>query len=110
MLFPKNYGIFAQGDTADAVFYVQTGKVKLTVVSKTRKEATVGILGEGDFFGEGSLAGQALRMGSATAMTNCALLRIDKKAMMQALTANTRCPTCRSLSADTEHSIRRGFS
>jgi CRP/FNR family cyclic AMP-dependent transcriptional regulator len=85
VLFPKNYGIFAQGDTADAVFYVQTGKVKLTVVSKTGKEATVGILGEGDFFGEGSLAGQALRMGSATAMTNCALLRIDNKAMMQAL-------------------------
>jgi CRP/FNR family cyclic AMP-dependent transcriptional regulator len=85
VLFPKNYGIFAQGDTADAVFYVQTGKVKLTVVSKTGKEATVGIFGEGDFFGEGSLAGQALRMGSATAMTDCALLRIDKKAMMQAL-------------------------
>jgi len=85
VLFPKKHGIFAQGDTADAVFYVQTGKVKLTVVSKTGKEATVGIFGEGDFFGEGSLAGQTLRMGSATAMTDCALLRIDKKAMMQAL-------------------------
>jgi CRP/FNR family transcriptional regulator, cyclic AMP receptor protein len=85
VLFPKKHGIFAQGDTADAVFYVQTGKVKLTVVSKTGKEATVGIFGEGDFFGEGSLAGQALRMGSATAMTDCALLRIEKKAMMQAL-------------------------
>jgi CRP/FNR family transcriptional regulator, cyclic AMP receptor protein len=67
------------------VFYIQTGKVKLTVVSKTGKEATVGILGEGDFFGEGSLAGQPLRMGSATAMTDCAILRIDNKAMMQAL-------------------------
>jgi CRP-like cAMP-binding protein len=85
VLFPKKNGIFAQGDAADAVFYVHTGKVKLTVVSKTGKEATVGIFGEGDFFGEGSLAGQALRMGSATAMTDCALLRIDKKAMMQAL-------------------------
>ena len=85
MLFPRKHGIFAQGDTADAVFYVQTGKVKLTVVSKTGKEATVGILGEGDFFGEGSLAGQTLRMGSATAMTDCAILRIDKKAMMEAL-------------------------
>jgi CRP/FNR family cyclic AMP-dependent transcriptional regulator len=85
VLFPKKHGIFAQGDTADAVFYVQTGKVKLTVVSKTGKEATVGIFGEGDFFGEGSLAGQSFRMGSATAMTDCALLRIDKKAMMQAL-------------------------
>jgi CRP/FNR family cyclic AMP-dependent transcriptional regulator len=85
VLFPKKHGIFSQGDTADAVFYVQTGKVKLTIVSKTGKEATVGIFGEGDFFGEGSLAGQTLRMGSATAMTDCALLRIDKKAMMQAL-------------------------
>jgi CRP/FNR family cyclic AMP-dependent transcriptional regulator len=85
VLFPKKHGIFAQGDTADAVFYIQTGKVKLTVVSKTGKEATVAILGEGDFFGEGSLAGQALRMSSATAMTDCAILRIEKKAMMQAL-------------------------
>jgi CRP/FNR family transcriptional regulator, cyclic AMP receptor protein len=83
--FQKKQTIFAQGDLADAVFYIQTGKVKLTVVSKTGKEATIGILGEGDFFGEGSLAGQALRMGSATAMTDCAVLRIDKKAMMEAL-------------------------
>ena len=85
VLFPRKQTIFAQGDTADAVFYIQTGKVKLTVVSKTGKEATIGILSEGDFCGEGSLAGQALRMGSATAMTDCALLRIDKKAMMDAL-------------------------
>ena len=85
MLFKKRQKIFAQGEIADAVFYVQTGKVKLTVVSKTGKEATVGILGDGDFFGEGSLAGQALRMGSATALTDCAVLRIDKKAMMEAL-------------------------
>jgi len=83
--FQKKQGIFAQGDTADAVFYIQTGKVKLTVVSKTGKEATIGILGERDFFGEGSLAGQALRMGSATAITDCTVLRIDKKAMMEAL-------------------------
>ncbi len=85
MLFPRKQTIFAQGDTADAVFYVQTGKVRLTVVSKTGKEATIGILGDGDFFGEGSLAGQALRMGSATAMTDCAVLRIEKKAMVKAL-------------------------
>jgi len=82
---PKRQAIFAQGDTADAVFYIQEGRVRLTVVSKAGKEATIGILKEGDFFGEGSLAGQSLRMGSATAMTNCAVLRIDKKAMMQAL-------------------------
>ena len=85
VIFLKKQTIFAQGDSADAVFYLQTGKVKLTVVSKTGKEATIGILGEGNFFGEGSLAGQALRMGSATAMTDCAVLRIDKKAMMEAL-------------------------
>src|SRR5207302_10069675 len=77
--------IFTQGDAADAVFYIQKGKVRLTVVSKTGKEATIGILSEGSFFGEGSLAGQALRMGSAAAMTDCDLLRIEKKAMMDAL-------------------------
>jgi CRP-like cAMP-binding protein len=82
VLVQRRQGIFAQGDAADAVFYIQTGKVKLTVVSKTGKEATIGILGDGDFFGEGSLAGQPLRMVTATSLTDCALLRIDKKAMM----------------------------
>jgi CRP/FNR family transcriptional regulator, cyclic AMP receptor protein len=77
--------IFAQGDGADAVFYIQKGKVRLTVVSKTGKEATIGIVNEGNFFGEGSLAGQVLRMGSAAAMTDCELLRVEKKAMMDAL-------------------------
>jgi CRP/FNR family transcriptional regulator, cyclic AMP receptor protein len=85
MLFPKKQGIFVQGDTADAVFYIQTGKVKLTVVSKPGKEATIGLLGEGDFFGEACLAGQALRMLTATAMTDSSVLRIDKKTMMEAL-------------------------
>ena len=85
VLFPKKQGIFAQGDAADAVFYIRTGKVKLTVVSKTGKEATIGILGEGDFCGESSLAGRTLRLGSATAMTDCTVLRIDKKAMMEVL-------------------------
>jgi CRP/FNR family cyclic AMP-dependent transcriptional regulator len=83
--FKKKQKVFAQGDPADAVFYIQAGKVALTVVSKVGKEATLGILNEGAFFGEGSLAGQALRMGSATALTDCELLRIDKKAMMLAL-------------------------
>jgi len=77
--------IFKQGDAADSVFYIQEGKVSLTVVSKSGKEATLGILSEGDFFGEGSLAGQRLRMGSANAMSDCEILRIDKKAMMLAL-------------------------
>jgi CRP/FNR family cyclic AMP-dependent transcriptional regulator len=81
----KKQTIFTQGDEADAVFYIQEGKVRLTVVSKVGKEATLGILSEGDFFGEGGLAGQSLRMGSATAMTDCELLRIDKRAMMLAL-------------------------
>jgi CRP/FNR family transcriptional regulator, cyclic AMP receptor protein len=85
IFFSKKQTIFAQGNPADAVFYLQTGKAKLTVVSKTGKEATIGILSEGSFFGEGSLAGQALRMGSATAMTDCSVLRIEKKAMMEAL-------------------------
>ena len=84
-LFPAKQGIFAQGDAADAVFYLQKGKVRLTVVSKAGKEATIAILGEGDFFGEGSLAGQFVRMSSATTMTDCAVMRIDKKAMMEAL-------------------------
>ena len=85
VVFQKKQIIFSQGDPTDAVFYIQTGKVKLTVVSKTGKEATIGILGDGDFFGESSLAGAELRMDSATAMTDCAVLRIDKKAMMEAL-------------------------
>ena len=85
MPFPKKQAIFAQGDAADSIFYIQEGKVRLTVVSEVGKEATLGILGEGDFFGEGGLAGQPLRMGSATAMTDCELLQIDKKAMMLAL-------------------------
>jgi CRP-like cAMP-binding protein len=85
MRFPKKQTIFAQGDAADAVFYLQSGKVKLAVVSKTGKEATIGILSEKSFFGEGSLAGQALRMGTATAMTDCSVMRIEKKAMMDAL-------------------------
>jgi CRP/FNR family cyclic AMP-dependent transcriptional regulator len=82
---PGKRSVFTQGDSADSVFYIQKGKVRLTVVSKIGKEATIGILSEGSFFGEGALAGQLLRMGSATAMGDCELLRVDKKAMMDAL-------------------------
>ena len=82
---PKKQTIYAQGAACDAVFYIQKGKVRLTVVSKSGKEATIGILNPGDFFGEGGLAGQPVRMGTATAMTDCELMRIDKKAMMLAL-------------------------
>ena len=83
--FLKKQTIFAQGDSSDAVFYVQKGKVRLTVVSKIGKEATIGILNEGDFFGEGCLTGQPLRLCSATAMTDCSVMRIDKKSMVEVL-------------------------
>jgi len=85
VVFPKKQAIFVQGDSSDAVFYIQKGKVRLTVVSTSGKEATIGILNEGDFFGEGSLTGQPLRMSSATAMTDCSVMRIEKKAMMEVL-------------------------
>src|SRR6204780_2618250 len=77
--------IFAQGDVADAIFYVQKGKVRLTVVSQAGKEATIAIVSAGNFFGEGALAGQVLRMGSAAAMTDCEILRVDKKTMISVL-------------------------
>src|ERR1700733_6590761 len=85
LTFRKKQAIFAQGDTADAVFYIQKGQVKLTVVSKTGREATIGLLGEGNFFGEAALAGQPVRMGSAAAITECEIQRIEKKAMIDAL-------------------------
>jgi CRP-like cAMP-binding protein len=84
-LFPKKQTIFVQGDSSDAVFYIQKGKVRLTVVSQSGKEATIGILNQGDFFGEGCLKGQPLRMCSATAMTDCSVMKIDKKSMIEVL-------------------------
>jgi CRP-like cAMP-binding protein len=95
--FPKRQTIFVQGDSSDAVFYIQEGKVKLTVVSKTGKEATIGILNEGDFFGEGCLTGQPLRLCSATAMTDCSVMQTRVFRYV------------RGIFADTEHPIRRGF-
>jgi len=83
--FPKKQTIFAQGDSSDAVFYIKEGKVRLTVVSKIGKEATIGILNTGDFFGEGCLTGQLLRLCSATAMTDCSVMKIDKKSMIEVL-------------------------
>jgi CRP/FNR family cyclic AMP-dependent transcriptional regulator len=82
--FPKKQTIFTQGDPADAVFHIQTGKVRLTVVSNDGKEATIGILGD-QFFGEGCLTGQPLRLCSATALTDCSVMRIDKKSMIEVL-------------------------
>jgi len=83
--FPRKNTIFAQGDSRDGLFFIQTGKVRLSVVSENGREATLGILGEGDFFGEGGLGGQFLRMSSATALTDCILLHIERKAMMHAM-------------------------
>jgi len=83
--FQKKRMVFTQGDSTNGLFFIQRGKVRLTVVSEGGKEATLGILGEGDFFGEGSLADQPVRMSSAATMTDCVLLHVGKKAMVQAL-------------------------
>jgi len=83
--YPKNYQIFLQGDPADSVFYIQKGKIKLTVVSHQGKEAVVAILGAGDFFGEGCLAGQSLRMATATTMFECSIMRLEKTSVIRLL-------------------------
>jgi CRP/FNR family transcriptional regulator, cyclic AMP receptor protein len=88
VLIPKKKPIFMQGDAADTVFYIQRGKVLLTVLAKNGKEATIGLLNAGDFCGEGGLAGLPVRLGSATAFTDCELLRFEKEAMMRALHRN----------------------
>ena len=77
--------IFRQGDAGKDVFYIQAGGVKLSVLSRTGREAVVAMLGPGDFFGEGCMAGQPLRMGSATAITPCIILPVSKKRMAQLL-------------------------
>ena len=84
-LTPKKHLIFSQGDAADAVFYVQTGRVKLTVISEHGKEAVVGLLNSGSFFGEGCLAGQVLYMATATAQDVSIIVRIDKGTMIRVL-------------------------
>ena len=83
--YDKNQVVFAQGDPANAIFYVQKGKVKLTVVSHHGKEAVVAILGEGDFFGEGCLAHQPLRMSTATSMDECWVMRLEKARVVRLL-------------------------
>ena len=83
--YGANRTIFWQGEPADSVFYLRRGKVKLAVTSQQGKEAIVAILGEGDFFGEGCLAGQLLRIATATAMTDCSLARIEKALMARTL-------------------------
>ena len=82
---PKKNTIFSQGDAAEAVYYIQTGKVKLTVVSQQGKEAVVAILERGAFFGETCLAGQTIRTATATAVEDSTIVRIDKDAMIRVL-------------------------
>src|SRR3990172_2155389 len=77
--------IFRQGDAADAVFYIHTGKVQIIVVSEQGKEGVIAILESGEFFGEGCLAGQPLHMATASAMAECAIARIEKEAMIRNL-------------------------
>ncbi len=83
--FSPNAVIYRQGDPAEAVMYLQKGRVKLSVVSAGGKEAVVGVLGRGDFFGEGCLAGQPLRMGTASAVVATTVLRIQKREMVRTL-------------------------
>jgi CRP/FNR family transcriptional regulator, cyclic AMP receptor protein len=84
--------IFAQGDSADAIFYIQKGKVKLTVLSKRGKEAVIAVLGPCGFFGEGCLAGQSIRMSTATAMTDCSIMRLTRATVVETLRPETVIP------------------
>jgi CRP/FNR family cyclic AMP-dependent transcriptional regulator len=83
-----NKAVFIQGDPSNAVFYIEKGKVKLTVVSKRGKEAVVAILGAGDFLGEECLAGQTRRISTATPLSECRIVRIEKSAALAALRAD----------------------
>jgi CRP/FNR family cyclic AMP-dependent transcriptional regulator len=85
VVYRRGAVIFTQGDPCDHVFYIQQGSVKLAVHSKTGREAVVAMLGAGEFFGEGCLAGQPVRMGSATATTESTILRVDKRQMVRLL-------------------------
>lgn len=83
--FAKNAAIYTQGEPADSVLFLQKGNVKMSVVSSTGKEAVVGMLSEGDFFGEGCLAGQQVRMGTATARSVSSVVSVPKKTMLRLL-------------------------
>ena len=83
--YRANESVFSQGDSADAVFYIQTGKVKLAVVSKRGKEAVIAILPEGSFFGESCLAGQMVRMSTASTVQRCKIMRVEKPVMLDLL-------------------------
>ena len=81
----RNCRVFSQGDLADSIFYIHKGKVKLTVVSQQGKEAVVALLGAGDFFGEGCLAGQLVRMCTALTITECSIMKLDVAAVVSVL-------------------------
>jgi CRP-like cAMP-binding protein len=83
--YRKSQIVFSQGDAGDALFYIRKGKVKLTVVSEQGKEAVVAILGTDDFFGEGCLAGQAQRIATVTAMTDCVIARLEKSIVLRVI-------------------------
>jgi CRP/FNR family transcriptional regulator, cyclic AMP receptor protein len=83
--YPKGKTVFSQGQPSDAVMYIQKGGIKISVLSRTGREAVVAMLGHGDFFGEGALTGQAIRIGTATATTQTTVLIIDKAAMLRLL-------------------------
>jgi CRP/FNR family cyclic AMP-dependent transcriptional regulator len=88
--YRKDQVVYRQGDRSDAVFYIQSGKVKATVVSEQGKEAVVAVLGTDDFFGEGCLAGQPLRLATVSAMTQCVIVRIAKADSRRALERSNR--------------------
>ncbi len=83
--YRTNDSIFVQGDTASTIFYIRTGKVKLTVVSPQGKEAVVAILRDGDFFGEGCLAGEKVRMTTAVAISECSVMKLEKAVVLSLL-------------------------
>jgi len=83
--YRKNHVVFSQGDRADAVFYIQKGKAKVTVISEQGKEAVVAILGPGEFFGEGCLAGQTQRIATVAIMTEAVVMRLDKTAIVRVI-------------------------
>ena len=83
--YRKNQIVFAQGDPADSVFYIHDGKVKVTVISEQGKEAVVAVLGADEFCGEGCLTGQQRRVATATAMTECTIMRLEKEAIVRVL-------------------------
>src|SRR6202165_4628644 len=83
--YRNNQIVYAQGDPADSVFYIQKGKVKITVLSELGKEAVVAVLGTGNFFGEGCLAGQTLRLASVAALTECVIVRMEKASITRVI-------------------------